>query len=71
MPDQTHCSECGADDDGTQTFCSCGAALVDDHDIGCQWFALCDHAATSARSHPILGHVPICDRCSAKMDALA
>lgn len=37
----------------------------------CQWFALCDHPATGTISHPILGDVPICDRCSAKVEALS
>jgi hypothetical protein len=37
----------------------------------CQWFALCDHPATQTRKHPILGNVPICDRCEAKMTALS
>jgi DNA-binding MarR family transcriptional regulator len=36
----------------------------------CQWFALCDHPATTTRSHPVLGEVPICDRCNSKMDRL-
>lgn len=38
--------------------------------IACQWFALCDHTATHTRPHPILGDVPICDRCEAKVTAL-
>jgi hypothetical protein len=29
----------------------------------CQWFALCDQPATGTMPHPILGDVPICDRC--------
>lgn len=37
----------------------------------CEWFALCDHEATGTRSHPVLGEVPICDRCAAKVEALA
>lgn len=36
----------------------------------CQWFALCDNAATTTRPNPILGEVPICDRCNAKIEAL-
>ncbi|AYR01207.1 hypothetical protein SEA_SCARLETT_40 [Mycobacterium phage Scarlett] len=36
----------------------------------CEWFALCDHEATSTEAHPILGEVPICDRCKAKLDRL-
>ena len=33
----------------------------------CQWWVLCDHEATGTRSHPILGDVPICDRCASKV----
>lgn len=29
----------------------------------CQWFALCPNKATGTIRHPILGDVPICDRC--------
>lgn len=36
----------------------------------CEWFALCDNPATTTRSHPILGDVPICDRCDAKVVAM-
>lgn len=34
---------------------------------GCRWFALCRRAATTTRSHPILGQVPICKRCDDKV----
>ncbi len=37
----------------------------------CQWFALCDHTATTTQKHPILGDVPICDRCKAKYERLS
>lgn len=37
----------------------------------CEWFALCTNAATKTRPHPILGDVPICDRCDEKMDRIA
>jgi hypothetical protein len=30
----------------------------------CQWFALCDHPAVTTEPHPILGAVPICQRCA-------
>lgn len=33
----------------------------------CAWFALCTNAATGTEPHPILGDVPICDRCAAKV----
>lgn len=36
----------------------------------CKWFALCDHPATSRQPHPILGEVPICNRCAAKLKAI-
>ncbi len=37
----------------------------------CQWFALCENPATTTRKHSILGHVPICDRCNAKIERLS
>jgi hypothetical protein len=36
----------------------------------CQWFLLCDNLATKTRKHPILGEVPICDRCDKKVEDL-
>ena len=33
----------------------------------CKWFALCDNPATTTKPHPILGSVPICQRCADKM----
>lgn len=36
----------------------------------CRWFALCPNPATKTRPHPILGDVPICDRCDKKVEAL-
>jgi len=33
----------------------------------CRWFALCTNPATTLEPHPILGTVPICDRCAAKV----
>jgi hypothetical protein len=32
----------------------------------CQWFALCTNEATRVEPHPILGDVPICDRCAVR-----
>jgi hypothetical protein len=32
-------------------------------ELTCQWFALCDHVASGAMTHPVLGAVLICDRC--------
>lgn len=37
----------------------------------CEWFAMCANAATTTREHPILGAVPICDRCDAYLEALS
>lgn len=37
----------------------------------CQWFAHCENEATTTKSHPVLGAVPACDRCAAKIDRIA
>lgn len=37
--------------------------------LACEWFALCDNIATKTITHPILGDVPVCDRCYAKATA--
>jgi len=36
----------------------------------CEWFALCDNIATATEPHPVIGSVPICDRCAAKLEAM-
>jgi hypothetical protein len=33
----------------------------------CRWFLRCDHLTEVAFPHPVLGHVPVCDRCSRRM----
>lgn len=30
----------------------------------CQWFLMCLNPAVGTVNHPILGDVPICDRCA-------
>lgn len=34
----------------------------------CEWFALCDHEAVGLVAHPIIGSVPVCQRCADKLD---
>jgi hypothetical protein len=29
----------------------------------CKWFLKCTNEATTTQSHPILGEVPICQKC--------
>lgn len=36
----------------------------------CEWFALCGNPAVTTEPHPILGDVPICQRCADKVAAL-
>jgi hypothetical protein len=39
---------------------------TDTNQLGnCRWFAMCENAATGTMPHPVLGDVPICDRCRA------
>lgn len=37
----------------------------------CAWFLKCDNLATTTRRHPILGNVPICERCNNKVENLS
>lgn len=41
---------------------------TNDEIVICAWWALCGNPATGTRPHPILGHVPICDRCNQKVE---
>lgn len=36
----------------------------------CTWFAMCMNVATATRSHPVLGEVPISERCDRKVNAI-
>lgn len=36
----------------------------------CAWWAMCTNLATGTRSHPVLGQVPICDRCRDKVERI-
>lgn len=37
----------------------------------CAWYALCANPATTSRRHPVLGAVPICAICDAKVARLS
>lgn len=43
---------------------------ADVFEVECAWFAGCDHTATSLEPHPVLGDVPICERCKARNDRM-
>lgn len=30
----------------------------------CEWFAMCDNRAIGTLPHPVIGPVPICERCA-------
>lgn len=40
-------------------------------DVVCMWFAKCTNPANGLRDHPILGDVPICQRCDDKIERLS
>lgn len=40
------------------------------HETSCHWFAKCPNPANGLRDHPILGQVPICQRCDDRVEAM-
>ncbi len=36
----------------------------------CEWFARCTNEAVGEMPHPILGGVPICERCAEKVERI-
>jgi len=39
--------------------------------FACEQFLLCENAASVAVEHPVLGAVPTCARCAARVEALS
>ncbi len=37
-----------------------------DRSTVCEWFAYCENRATLTMPHPVLGGVPICERCASR-----
>jgi len=37
----------------------------------CEWFAYCENRATLTMPHPVLGSVPICERCASRPELAA
>lgn len=63
-PDQPHDDRNHQDDD-EQLLESHGSNLTPTQ---CRWFALCDRPAVGVAGHPILGTVPICQRCADNLE---
>lgn len=70
------CGCVGTEDDGIEGIgdecpdLECSGTIVANV-VTCAWFALCTNEAATTRHHPILGDVPICTRCDAKIEALS
>lgn len=47
------------------------AAAAAGYPCRCEQFAACTNAATVVLAHPVLGAVPTCDRCAARVAELA
>lgn len=45
---------------------SSNVLIVEDAVVRCQWFLRCENPATTTRSHPVLGAVPVCERCAGR-----
>jgi hypothetical protein len=76
MPER--CDKCGRD--WPETGCECGLLICDDcrpyHECDggsdempkCEWFLMCKNDAAGTADHPVLGRVPICERCAGMCD---
>lgn len=59
--------------------CECDDECREDHSIGwgvaftrkCEWYLLCQNEGNMRRPHPVLGSVPICERCNDKAERLS
>lgn len=47
-----------------------GQAMAHELPAVCHWFAKCPNPANGLRDHPVLGDVPICQRCDDKIEAM-
>jgi hypothetical protein len=60
--------ECAACMDGPctcnpETDAPCASVHCVQEPSPCEWFAHCENDATGVMDHPVIGFVPICDRC--------
>ena len=42
----------------------------EENEVPCQWFLKCLNPANGLRDHPVLGPVPICQRCDNRVERL-